>query len=84
MGVCMAALLAFYRWRRLLKVKRVFKGNYMSLGAKPLPPRVPLRAESELCWFMSTVDSFFQAGTRRPGPGIALSCGPHPQFWAQS
>lgn len=32
MGVCVAALLAFYRWRRHLKVKRVFKGNYMSLG----------------------------------------------------
>lgn len=31
MGVCMAILLAFYHWRRHLKVKRVFKGNYMSL-----------------------------------------------------
>lgn len=28
----MAVLLAFYQWRRHLKVKRVFKGNYMSLG----------------------------------------------------
>lgn len=28
----MAVLLAFYQWRRHLKVKRVFKGNYMFLG----------------------------------------------------
>lgn len=39
--VCVAALLAFYLWRRCLRLMRMLKGNCRSLGVKSKLPESP-------------------------------------------
>lgn len=70
----MAAILAFYLWRRDLRVKRTFKGNCRSVGVKSKLPESP-RTESEVMPVAIHSRVFYS------GWNLEARARPCPQLW---